>query len=151
MALTLPYPDLDFVPLDVLTADEMNQIVANYTYISNQFPITSENIDFTTFVSEAYPALSGANQQTAAVITNGGKVVHLTGLVTLNAASATFTLASGVPKPAHSIWVPVTAGSSSGATNISGYATISTSGNVTLTMSSAVTYGILSCTYLAAS
>lgn len=49
MALTLPYPDLDFVPLDVLTADEMNQIVANYTYISNQFPITSENIDFTTY------------------------------------------------------------------------------------------------------
>lgn len=40
MALTLPYPDLDFVPLDILTAEEMNEIVANYTYIANQFPPT---------------------------------------------------------------------------------------------------------------
>lgn len=38
MAVTLPYPDLDFVPLDVLTAEEMNQIVANYTYIANNVP-----------------------------------------------------------------------------------------------------------------
>lgn len=44
MALTLPYPNLDFVPLDVLTAEEMNEIVANYTYIANQFPIASANI-----------------------------------------------------------------------------------------------------------
>lgn len=27
--MALPYPNLSFVPLDVLTADEMNQIVAN--------------------------------------------------------------------------------------------------------------------------
>lgn len=32
--MALPYPNLSFVPLDVLTADEMNQIVANYTYIA---------------------------------------------------------------------------------------------------------------------
>ena len=38
MALILPYPNLDFVPLDVLTAEEMNEIVANYTFIANQFP-----------------------------------------------------------------------------------------------------------------
>lgn len=38
MALTLPYPSLDFVPLDVLTAAELNEIVANYTYIASQFP-----------------------------------------------------------------------------------------------------------------
>ncbi len=44
MALTLPYPSLDFVPLDVLTAEEMNEIVANYTYIANQFPIGTANI-----------------------------------------------------------------------------------------------------------
>lgn len=58
MSLSLPYPNLDFVPLDVLTADEMNQIVANYTYISNQFPltasaiasgaVTSDKVDWTT-------------------------------------------------------------------------------------------------------
>lgn len=28
-SLVLPYPNLDFVPLDVLTAEEQNQIVAN--------------------------------------------------------------------------------------------------------------------------
>ena len=44
MALNLPYPALTFVPLDVLTAEEMNQIVSNYTYISNQFPLATANI-----------------------------------------------------------------------------------------------------------
>ena len=48
MALTLPYPSLVFVPLDVLTADQMNEIVANYEYIANQFPIGASNIDFST-------------------------------------------------------------------------------------------------------
>ena len=51
MALTLPYPDLVFVPLDILTAEEQNEIVANYTYIANQFPIAASNIDFSTFTS----------------------------------------------------------------------------------------------------
>lgn len=44
MALTLPYPSMSFVPLDVLTAEEMNHIVSNYTYIANQFPIATDNI-----------------------------------------------------------------------------------------------------------
>lgn len=44
MALTLPYPSLVFVPLDKLTAEEMNQIVANYESIANQFPISSAQI-----------------------------------------------------------------------------------------------------------
>lgn len=44
MALTLPYPSMSFVPLDVLTAEEMNHIVSNYTYIANQFPIATANI-----------------------------------------------------------------------------------------------------------
>lgn len=36
MALTtLPYPNMDFVPLDVLTADELDQIVANIDAINN--------------------------------------------------------------------------------------------------------------------
>lgn len=51
MALTLPYPSLTFVPLDVLTAEEMNEIVANYTYIANQFPVTGSNLDPSTFNS----------------------------------------------------------------------------------------------------
>lgn len=32
---TLPYPSMDFVPLDVLTADELDQIVANIEAINN--------------------------------------------------------------------------------------------------------------------
>lgn len=49
MALTLPYPSMNFVPLDVLTAAEQNQLVANIEYIANQFPITSPNIDWTSY------------------------------------------------------------------------------------------------------
>lgn len=49
MALTLPYPSLVFVPLDVLTADQLNEIVSNYEYIANQFPIAASNVDFSTF------------------------------------------------------------------------------------------------------
>lgn len=44
MSLVLPYPSLSFVPLDVLTAEEMNQIVANYSFIANQFPLATANI-----------------------------------------------------------------------------------------------------------
>lgn len=44
MALTLPYPGMDFVPLDVLTAAEQDQLVANIEYIANQFPIGASNI-----------------------------------------------------------------------------------------------------------
>lgn len=36
MALPLPYPSLDFVPLDVLTAEEQNEIVSNYSYIASE-------------------------------------------------------------------------------------------------------------------
>lgn len=43
MALSLPY-DLVFAPLDVLTAEEMNEIVQNYTTIAQAFPIGTENI-----------------------------------------------------------------------------------------------------------
>lgn len=36
MALTtLPYPNMDFVPLDILTADELDQIVANIEAVNN--------------------------------------------------------------------------------------------------------------------
>lgn len=36
MALvTLPYPNMDFVPLDILTANELDQLVANIEAINN--------------------------------------------------------------------------------------------------------------------
>lgn len=47
MTLALPYPNLDFVPLDVLTAEQMNQMVANTNFIAQQFPIQNANVDWT--------------------------------------------------------------------------------------------------------
>lgn len=45
MALNIPYPDMDFVPLDILTALELDQMVANIEYIANDaFPVTNANI-----------------------------------------------------------------------------------------------------------
>ncbi len=35
MAATLPYPNMDFTPLDVLTAAEMDQMVANDKYLAD--------------------------------------------------------------------------------------------------------------------
>ena len=35
MAATLPYPSMDFTPLDVLTAAEMDQMVANDKYLAD--------------------------------------------------------------------------------------------------------------------
>lgn len=44
MALTLPYPDMVFVPLDILTAEEQNQLVGNIEFLANQFPLSASNI-----------------------------------------------------------------------------------------------------------
>lgn len=44
MALQLPYPNMDFVPLDILTAQEQDQLVANIEYIAQQFPVPGEYI-----------------------------------------------------------------------------------------------------------
>lgn len=44
MAATLPNPSIVFVPLDVLTADELNQVCQNVSYLADLFPISSGNI-----------------------------------------------------------------------------------------------------------
>lgn len=44
MALTLPNPSIVFVPLDVLTADELNQMVQNTASLAQQFPLATGNI-----------------------------------------------------------------------------------------------------------
>lgn len=44
MSVALPYPSMSFVPLDVLTAAEMNQMVANDQYLAGLFPVTTPNI-----------------------------------------------------------------------------------------------------------
>lgn len=45
MSLSLPYQSIVFVPLDVLTAEELNEMVQNTNFISDQFPINSQNIN----------------------------------------------------------------------------------------------------------
>lgn len=43
MAVNLPYPNMDYVPLDILTAAEMNQMVANDQYLANMWGLTDTN------------------------------------------------------------------------------------------------------------
>lgn len=63
--MTLPYPSMVFVPLDVLTAEELNQMVQNTTYLSDAldnkslcnkiYPVGSvmirgDNVDYSDFL-----------------------------------------------------------------------------------------------------
>ena len=69
MALTLPYPDMVFVPLDILTAEEQNQLVGNIEFLANQFPlaasniangaVTADKIDWSTISSSQLAEVSG--------------------------------------------------------------------------------------------
>jgi hypothetical protein len=43
MAINLPYPDIDFVPLDILTAAELNMLVANEEYLANMWATSDTN------------------------------------------------------------------------------------------------------------
>lgn len=43
-SLTLPHPSITFVPLDVLTAEELNEIVDNVNSLAGAFPISGDNI-----------------------------------------------------------------------------------------------------------
>lgn len=90
MALTLPYPDLDFVPLDVLTAEELNEIVANYTYISNQFPLTSDKLDWTTDYSGTFQNVSVASRtgvNAASINIPAGSIAIISGYIEFSANS----------------------------------------------------------------
>lgn len=93
---TLPYPNMDFVPLDVLTADELDHIVANIDAINNaSIPadsiadgaVTSDKIDFSTlrlavpdyasrqsFSSTTYTAPADGWVDIRATIAHGGDV-----------------------------------------------------------------------------
>lgn len=44
MAVTLPNPSIVFVPLDVLTAEELNQMVQNTEFLAGLFPLKAANI-----------------------------------------------------------------------------------------------------------
>ena len=106
MALTLPYPDMDFVPLDILTAQEQDQLVANIEYIADQFPIQSaniansavksQNIDWTTIERIPSPTttvlsnIGDIASSTTISITQNGFIIGKA--VTLSEGSATISL-----------------------------------------------------------
>lgn len=59
MITTLPYPNMDFVPMDILTAAELDQIVANIEAVNNALitnsaisanAVSDDKIDWTTIV-----------------------------------------------------------------------------------------------------
>lgn len=39
MAVTLPYPSMNFVPLDILTAQQQNQLVANINFLAGKIEV----------------------------------------------------------------------------------------------------------------
>lgn len=62
--MSLPYPSMVFVPLDILTAEEMNQLVANIESLSSgtglaDGAITSDKIDWTTYYYSTSEQLIG--------------------------------------------------------------------------------------------
>lgn len=82
MALTLPYPGMDFTPLDILTADEMDQLVANIEYIATQcYPNT---------VTKTFPTVESAN-----IANTGYQRVDKLGRMVI--VSMNFNLSSSVP------------------------------------------------------
>lgn len=110
MALTLPYPSMDFVPLDILTASELDQMVANIEYIASGsvFPlataniannaittakiadnaVTSSKIDFTTY----------SNTEKACGTWTDGKTIYKKTIYYNNTSSASnyFDMATGI-------------------------------------------------------
>lgn len=74
MTPSLPYPNITFVPLDVLTAEELNQMAANTDAIASVFPIKSANIasNAVTTAKIDAGAVTGAKIASAAVGT--GKI-----------------------------------------------------------------------------
>lgn len=68
MAITLPYPGMEFVPLDVLTAQEQNQLVANIEYTAEHildatYPVGSIYMSTTlTTATAVHNALGGTWQ-----------------------------------------------------------------------------------------
>lgn len=109
--------------------------------------VTATKIDFTTLPISIFPAITGTNQQIQATLLNGGLAVALSGLITINAASATFALANGVPAPKVNMRFPMTGINTSDSPVASGFMLIDTSGNVTVKMTAAVTYATVSGTY----
>lgn len=51
MAVTLPYPSMDFTPLDILTANELDQMVANIEFLATKSYETPSSVNLTDFMT----------------------------------------------------------------------------------------------------
>lgn len=78
MAATLPNPSIVFVPLDVLTADELNQVVQNIAYLADLFPISTSNIGNGSITNEKLAALAVGNTNIANNTIGASKVSNAT-------------------------------------------------------------------------
>lgn len=92
--ITLPHPNIDFVPLDILTAAEQNQLVANINAlasfvneIGNSYPTTSESdigkwIDGKTIYRKVVSCgqlPNSANKATNHGVSNIDKIINICG------------------------------------------------------------------------
>lgn len=96
MAITvLPYPSMDFTPLDVLTADELDQIVANIDAINNASIPTSSIANSAITTAKINDGAITTNKIDANAITQAK--VDLADLTTMTAISFTdyFTPTAG--------------------------------------------------------
>ena len=99
MALaTLPYPNIDFVPLDVLTADELDQIIANQNAI-NAVSLPTKVSDLTNdsgFLEATKLDYSTSEVDTGTKWIDGKKIYSKTIKITSPTIDATTDYAHGI-------------------------------------------------------
>ncbi len=69
--MALPYPSMSFVPLDVLTADELNQMVANDQYLATEVGTLTTDMTAVESVLESVEYSNPGEYQNAAVTLSG--------------------------------------------------------------------------------
>lgn len=94
MALTLPYPSMNFVPLDVLTAQQQNQLVANIQHIAtNLYNTTSSYAIYTSSTPSTDTNVPEGSEYTygsqGTITTRGGRICAFGfASITLNRSTA---------------------------------------------------------------
>ena len=95
--MALPYPGMDFTPLDILTADEMDHIVANIEYLAQ----------------DGWQAYTVTAPSGYTIVENQSRINRKLGLFCLSLRLTTpsggtgTTAASGLPNPSGGVSFPV--------------------------------------------
>lgn len=95
--MALPYPTMDFVPFDILTAEELDQIVANIESLSNGSGLGNNTITFTKLLATIF---SGQVQSQVNAGSAGGtmKYINLGGIKLLWAIGAAQNSSASAPQ-----------------------------------------------------